>query len=139
MLTGFELGVASTVFVLILAFAALKFSRRDREKLVIEKLEQNTVRLQNAISELMARANEVDQESKYLQGGLDLALSRRLEQACSDLVVLGDAVKVIEARIEQRELKLAKDDLLISLGAADKIRSQINEIREEIRRKRISG
>lgn len=127
------------MLAVLFLFVCLKFWKSGDQKLLAERFEASNRRLQDAVSELMARANEIDQESKFLEGGLSADQSERLQKACSELVILGDAVDVIETRLSQRDLKSAEQDLLITLGAADKIRTEISEIREEIRQKRISG
>lgn len=129
-ISGFELGVASTMLVLLAAtvcFCIVKKNGNSAARLIL-----STRRLQNLLTELMSKADELDQQSKYVNGGLHPELSQKLAKACEDLVLLGDAVKVIETRISQRELDLARKDLLISLGAADKISSEIQEIRSSI-------
>lgn len=135
MITGFAIGVASTVCALLLAYLIARFARDGRT--VVPRMERASRRLQDAISELMARANEADQESKYISGGMSDELAQRLSKACSDLVLLADAVKVIDTRIARNELDNARKDLLISLGAANKISTEINDIRSEIRRKKL--
>ena len=95
--------------------------------------------MRDALSELMARADDADQESKYLGEKLNAEVSEKLSRICSELVLLGDAVRVIESRLESNEIGHAKRDLLISLGAAKKISREIHEVREEIRRKRLPG
>lgn len=139
MMTGFLIGVLSSLALLLFGVVIIRLTRRDRTKDVVEKMERTTKRLQQALAELMSRADEIDQESKFIGESMSPSLSQRLSKVCSDLVVLGDAVKVIETRIEKLELDHAKKDLLISLGAASKISSEINEVRDEIRQKRLSG
>ncbi len=136
MLEGFAIGVATCIVVSVFAFVLR--SKMKTERNALGKMELSTKRLQTAISELMSRADELDQESKFLADGLRPDLSKRLAKACEDLVLLGDAVGLIEARISRQEFESAKDDLLISLGAANKISDEINEIRQEIRQKRLS-
>ncbi len=137
MLTGFAIGVASCFVLLLSAFVLRRNSKSDRN--IVSKMEYSTKRLQQAISELLSRVNELDQESKFLKGGMRPELSQRLAKACEDLVLLGDAVNLVETKISRQELDSAKEDLLISLGAANKINGEIKEIREEIRQKRLSG
>lgn len=131
MMTGFLIGVLSSLALLLFGVVIIRLTRRDRTKDVVEKMERTTKRLQQALAELMSRADEIDQESKFIGESMSPSLSQRLSKVCSDLVVLGDAVKVIETRIEKLELDHAKKDLLISLGAASKISSEINEVRDE--------
>jgi hypothetical protein len=137
MIDGIVLGVIGTVAAFALIFAAVKLSRK--ESISIEDLQRKSARLRDALSELMARADDADQESKYLGEKLNTEVSEKLSRICSDLVLLGDAVRVIESRLQSNEIGHAKKDLLISLGAAKKINREIHEVREEIRRKRLPG
>ncbi len=137
MLEGFAIGVGACILFLLAVFLLRRSFKNGKTQ--IGKMELSTKRLQSAISELMARANELDQESKFLGEAFRPELSSRLAKACEDLVLLGDALNLIEARISRQELDSARDDLLISLGAANKISAEIKQISEEIRHKRLSG
>lgn len=140
MITGFAIGIASSLIMLLAVFAVAQKLKRGGGKGLLAKMKMTTKRLQEAVAELMARADELDQESKFLGAGVTRTdFSQRVAKACSELVLLQDAVKVIEDRIESQDLKSAKEDLVISLGVANKISYEINELREEIRLKRLSG
>lgn len=125
------------MFAFLLVYAGIKLSKQQASS--IADLHRMSKRLQDALSELMARADDADQESKYLGDSLPALVSEKLSRVCSDLVVLGDAVKVIQSRLESNETDHAKKGLLISLGAAKKINREIDEIREEIRKRRLLG
>lgn len=135
MITGFIAGVTCSLVFAIAIYLCVRVMDKERKQRLSKLIEASNKSLAEAVSELMARANEVDQETKYLQKGSQPEVSERLGQVCKDLVVLGDAVNVINKRIEQKQLDSAKTDLLISLGAASKISSEINDIRKTIRQK----
>jgi len=97
-----------------------------------ERLEATRIRLQEIISELMQRANDADLAAKYVSTGSSSGISRRIQKTCDDLVLLGDAIKVIDRRIDQKKFKEAKKDLLISLDVSEKIRREIDELCDEM-------
>ena len=129
MITGFTLGVASSMILLLVIFVVAQNLKRSGGKNLLPKLEASTKRLQLATADLLARADEIDQESRFVAGGMRPEFSQRLAKACSDLVLLEDAVKVVEARIQTRELNLARQDLLSSLSVARSVRSSTNCVR----------
>lgn len=124
-------------FSLLTALALLVVFRVRSLKMMkteAQSLEATRVRLQEIISELMQRANDADLAFKFLPVGSNSSFSQRLEKACEDLVLLGDAITVIDRRIDQKRFKEAKKDLLISLDVAEKIRLEIGELSDEIKR-----
>lgn len=137
MVLGFELGVASTLVVLLGALVTVAVLRNRENS--SKRLRASVLKLRALVSELLSRADHLDQESKFVSGGLKPEQSECLTRACEDLVLLGDAVDVIETRIKQKELNLARKDLLISLAAADKISAQMKEIRQEIETRKLNG
>ena len=138
MITGFAIGVVSSLGMLLFVFALAQILKRGGGQKLRARTERITRHLQKAIAELMARADELDQDCRYLGQSTLPEVSQRIAKACGDLSLLQDAVKVIETRIESRNLKTAQEDLLLSLGAANKISLEINELREEIRLRRQS-
>lgn len=138
MITGFVLGAFTTLLGLLLIYLMLRFSSAEKERHsdLLENMEENYSRLQSAVSELLARADEADQESKYLRGRLSPELSRRLSQACTELVVLGDKVKLIESRLSRDDAKGAGRDILKNLSTANRLSAEIKQIRQEIQKRR---
>ena len=127
MITGFAIGVVSSLGMLLFVFALAQILKRGGGQKLRARTERITRHLQKAIAELMARADELDQDCRYLGQSTLPEVSQRIAKACGDLSLLQDAVKVIETRIESRNLKTAQEDLLLSLGAANKISLEINE------------
>jgi hypothetical protein len=137
MITGFAIGVASSFFMLLIAFAVAQNLKRGGAKEL--QLARMTERLQEGVAELIARADELDQDLKYMGSAARPELSERVAKACGDLVLVQDAVKVVQGRIASRNYKSAREDLLSALGIANKISCEINDLRERIRPKRLSG
>lgn len=133
MISGFAIGVATTLLALLIFFLVQRFSaaaREDRAEL-LEQMHENYSRLQTAVSEMLARADEADQESKYLSK-VPAELSRRLSKACSELVALGDKVKLIETRLSRKDANGAGRDILRTLGKANQLSTEIKRIRQEL-------
>lgn len=135
MISGFAIGVATTLLAILILFLVQRFSAaaRDRRVDLLEEMQENYSRLQTAVSEMLARADEADQETKYLSK-IPGDLSRRLSKACSDLVALGDKVKLIEGRLSRKDAGGAGRDILKSLGKANQLSTEIKQIRAEIGR-----
>jgi hypothetical protein len=139
MMTGLVIGVASSLFTLLVVFAVAQSLKRGGAKELRPRLTSMTRRLQQAVAELLARADDLDQDLRFMGGKTRPETSNRVAKACGDLALLQDAVKVIEDRIASQDLKKAQEDLIISLGVANKLSEEINDLREEIRLKRLSG
>ncbi len=133
MISGFAIGVVTTLVSILILFLVHRFSAVARENRaeLLEQMHENYSRLQAAVSEMLARADEADQESKYLEK-VPTDLSRRLSKACSELVALGDKVRSIESRFSRKDPNGAGRDILRSLGKANQLSTEIKQIRSEI-------
>ena len=87
-------------------------------------------RLKKIVSALLASADAIDQESQYLLCVQDRQWSRKLAEACTDLVLLGDNLAVIESYARLGKVGLTRNELLKSLDAAEKLLGELREIRE---------
>lgn len=135
MISGFAIGVATTLLACLILFLVHRFSAVAREQRAeqLEQMQENYGRLQSAVAEMLARADEADQETKYLRRTPE-GLSKRLSNACSDLVVLGDKVKLIESRLSRKDSGGAARDILRTLGKANQLSAELKQIRGEIGR-----
>ncbi len=79
-------------------------------------LESFYKRLKNATNELLVKANELDQQSKYYQ--LPSEWSSSLAKNCNRLVTLGEQLNVIERYLEKGHVKTARERLVQSLSLA---------------------
>lgn len=85
-------------------------ARRERHLL---SMKQYHSRLSIVVSELMARANEIDQQSKYLPAETEKEWSAGYERIGGALVVMGDALVLIQERVEEKNVKSAREMILL--------------------------
>lgn len=140
MISGFVIGVLTSLIAFLAMYIYLRFfgGAKERRADLLEKMQGNYHRLQDALVELLAKADEADQETKYLSKGSELEpeLSKRLSRACSELVVLGDKIKLIEAQLAREDAKGASRDILKTLGTANQLSAELKKIRQEIKQLR---
>ncbi|HEY9775646.1 MAG TPA: hypothetical protein V6C81_17920 [Planktothrix sp.] len=121
------------IAALIPIFRSFFFYFRDRRRRRLEQIEEYHERLRSVISELLAKADEVDQQGKYL-GVPSAEWTHILRAACSELVKLGDDLPKIEKMLEEQDLNGARDTVLESCRKASKISRQLDSIRLNERR-----
>jgi hypothetical protein len=95
-----------------------------RKQIELETLQDFHVRLKNVTNDLLARANEMDQESKLLPDQ-PKEWSRTLGSTCSQLVILADQTKLIERYLNNREPRSVRQLLLGACTLAGKTGQQL--------------
>jgi AcrR family transcriptional regulator len=111
------------------------FYFRDRKKRQLEMVHEYQERLRTIIMELLAKADEVDQQSKYL-GVPSTEWAEELRRACSDLVKLGDRLPEIERLIEEENIRGAREAVLESCRKAVQISRQLDHVRQDEHRRK---
>ncbi len=96
----------------------------------IARLRDYNSRLKLVISELLSRANELDQECSYKQGK-DNALSESIARTCQQLITLADSVEMINRLMNEGNLKDGRRDLLATCHAAEKISKRLVAMKEQ--------
>lgn len=113
LLLGIIIGFVLAILV-VATFLGLNLRRvmRDRDVDQLRYLERHHARLKVIVGELLAKADEVDTSSKYIQDQLDDDTMLRLAETCSELVLLGDVTNSIEELIRARDFQAARKALL---------------------------
>ncbi len=124
-------GVLAVGFLCIL-FCAWRFvrgileERRQRQLVVLRAYNK---RLHAIVERLLARADEIDQEQKYLPVPAGGNNSTRLARACSELVVLGDSLKMLDVLAESGDLRRLRADLLRCCRVAARLARELEAMR----------
>jgi hypothetical protein len=128
------------LFFLLFALIVLLFVWRQISKFFAQRRSQQVLlmqsyhqRLKPIVSELLAKANDIDQESKYLTGGVEQNWSSQLVLACSELIVLGDSLTCIEHSLDEGNIRQSKENLLSSLKIAVKVSRELDFLRAKRR------
>lgn len=124
---------AAAVVLLIMAIIWRKLSiyLHERRMRQIADLQAYSQRLRTVVAELLARANDLDQGSAYLQ--VEFAderenLSRRIGVACEELVRLGESLPLVDQLLEHRNLASGRQHLLHSCRTATRISNDLSAI-----------
>ncbi len=86
-------------------------------------------RLQVVTNELLVLANEMDQQSKFMQNTVTPTWSKSLGIACDELVQLGETLPLIDQLLERKKVKAGREGILRSCRMAAKISRELHDIR----------
>jgi len=106
-----------------------------RRQLELEALEGYYKRLKDVTSDLLAKANEMDQESKLLHKELSKDWSKTLGSTCSQLVTLADQTKMIERYLDKREPRPVRQLLFGACNLAGRSAKQLRWLRISAQKK----
>ncbi len=85
-------------------------ARRERDLLAIRHYHN---RLSLVISELLSRANEIDQQAKYLPAETEAEWSSIYEKLGRALVLMGDTLVIIKVHVDQKNVKGGREVTLL--------------------------
>jgi hypothetical protein len=102
------------------------------------RLRDDNNRLGTVISELLAKASELDQNRSFAQI-CDRELSQTISQTCEQLVTLADSISLIDHLIKDGRLDESRADILVTCHAAETINTRLNQLRQRIKSKSSSG
>ncbi len=85
-------------------------ARRERDLLAIRHYHS---RLSLVISELLSRANEIDQQSKYLPAETEAEWSALYEKLGRALVLMGDTLVIIKEHADEKNVKGGREVTLL--------------------------
>ena len=125
-----------TFFWLFLLLAGWRFitnKLRNRRKSAIADLRAYRNRAHIVVSELMARANELDQHRHYVVLPADSQVSHKLAAVCQDLVVLSESLPMIDNLLKEGNIKHGRRDMLITLNAATQLNRHLDGVSQQLK------
>lgn len=128
--------LAVTTFWLTAMMFGAKFiaNRLGRKrKVVIAELHNRRVRLNVVVSELMAKANELDQHRRYVVLPAEDQTSHRLAAICQDLVVLSESLPMIENLLKEGNIKHGRRDILVAINSAVHLNRHLDGVSKQLR------
>lgn len=133
-MTRLFLIVASVVTVglfclVFFAWHAVSKFLEDRRQRQLAELESYNKRLQYVVERLLARVDDIDQEQKYLGQPVSAETSKRLASTCTELVTLGDSLKLVDTMLEARDVHQSRRTLLRCCRIAAHVASELNHVR----------
>lgn len=102
---------------------------KQRQAMHLNMLASYSKRLHAVVDGLLAKADAIDQEQKYLPQALDADASRRLGKSCNELVVLAESLKLIDAQIEAGDVRGGRDTLLRCCRVAHHVSGELKTIK----------
>jgi len=93
-------------------------ARQERDLLSIRDYHG---RLSLVISELLSRANELDQQSKYLPAETEAEWNRVYEKLGRSLVLMGDTLIIIKQRVDEKNVKSGREITLLLCREATRV------------------
>jgi hypothetical protein len=88
-------------------------------------------RLETVMSELLARANELDQAAKYLPSDKAARVSDNVGKVCEELVRLGETLPLLDELLQSENVKESKDGILRTCRMASKISADMKLVEEQ--------
>lgn len=85
-------------------------ARRERDLIALRGYHG---RLSLVVSELLSRANELDQQSKYLPAETEAEWNRVYEKLGRALVLMGDTLTIIRERLDEKNVKSGREVTLL--------------------------
>lgn len=128
--------LAVTMFWLFALWFGARFIAKRlgrRRKVIIAELHNRRLRLHAVISELMAKANELDQHRQYVVLPANDQTSHRLAAVCQDLVVLSESLTMIENLLKEGNIKHGRRDILIAVNSAVHLNRHLDGVSQQLR------
>jgi hypothetical protein len=100
-----------------------------RKQIELDALQNFHIRLKNLTSEMLDKANEMDQDSKLLNRDMPKDWSRTMGATCSQLVMLADQTKLIEEYLQKRDPRAVRQLLAGACNLAGKTGTQLKWLR----------
>ena len=108
--------------------------QKNEAKTEIARLRDYNNRLGVVISELLAKANELDQDRSFAQI-VDRELSQIISSTCEQLITLADSISLIDHLLKDGQLETGRHDLLVTCHAADTINKRMEQLRLRVKSK----
>jgi hypothetical protein len=88
-------------------------------------------RLQTVVSELLSRANDLDQAAKYLPADKAARVSENVGKVCEELIRLGETLPLIDELLAEENIKDGRDGILRTCRMASKISQDMHLVEEQ--------
>ncbi len=105
---------------------------KQRKEADLANLRTYHQRLTVLISELLAKANDLDQHQLYVFSAGNPQFSNNLASICQELVVLTDSLPVIGGILADGHVGQSRQDLLASVKTAAFINRRLDTMRHEL-------
>jgi hypothetical protein len=128
--------LAVTMFWLVALLYGARFIAKRlgrRRKVVIAELHNRRLRLHAVISELMAKANELDQHRQYVVLPANDQTSHKIAAVCQDLVVLSTSLPMIDNLLKEGNIKHGRRDILIAINSAVHLNRHLDGVSQQLR------
>jgi hypothetical protein len=89
-------------------------------------------RLSMVISELLSRANEIDQQSKYLPAETDAEWGVVFQKLGKELVLMGDSLTIVHEHIRLQDVKASREVTLLICRKAVQVSRQLLAFEEKV-------
>jgi hypothetical protein len=123
-LLAFIAGLLALSFFGYYKVRSLIAKKRARE---LSQLKEYHQRLHIIVSELLSKANELDQESKYLNQPVDTKWSYSLAATCTELVELSNVLITIDTLITSRDIKETRKNIIQCLHISHRLHRQLSK------------
>ena len=108
-----------------------------KQKDDVARLRDYNNRLGHVVSELLAKANEIDQDRSFAQLA-DRELSQTISNTCEQLVTLADSIAMIDHQLKDGHLDEGRRNILVTVQAADTINKRMDQLRLKVKKKTAS-
>jgi hypothetical protein len=105
-----------------------------KQKDDVARLRDYNNRLGQVISELLAKANEIDQDRSFAQLA-DRELSQNISSTCEQLITLADSISLIDHQLKDGQLDEGRRNILATVNAADAINRRMDQLRLKVKKK----
>lgn len=124
-------GFIATAVVCLVTWHTVHRFLETRRQNQLERLTDYHSRLRLSVSKMLSRANEIDQEAKYLSSSWSERTKERYTKALEGLVLLGESLVVIEKSFESKQLKKGEWALLRSCRVAIRLSEELDAVESE--------
>lgn len=99
------------------------------KKATLIALEIHRRKLAKLVGDLLSKADEIDQDSKFGTLKLPKPASEKLAEACRELSLLSETIDQIDVVIKKGRVPEAEDALVRALNIATHLSNKLNEIK----------
>jgi uncharacterized membrane protein YcjF (UPF0283 family) len=124
--------IVAFIGIVLFGWRAITRFLAERKARQIEMLAVHHKRLHSVVDNLLAKADQIDQEQKYLPQPITLEASKRLGKTCNELVTLTDTLKLIGTQLKAKNVRKARQILLSGCRIAAHANRELDRVRDHI-------